>query len=77
MIVPAPYDRLIDPVEELSDLEADPGEVTNLAVDPSRAELVLRLRAALLHEADRTGGAHLAARVRRRLRARRAAGAPA
>jgi arylsulfatase A-like enzyme len=64
-------------VEELFDLEADPGEVTNLAPDRSRAELVQRLREALLDEVDRTGGAHLATLVRRRLRARRAAGAPA
>ena len=64
-------------VEELFDLRADPGEVTNLAADPSREGQLVRLRAALLDEVERSGGAHLAALVRRRLRSRRAAGARA
>jgi arylsulfatase A-like enzyme len=64
-------------VEELYDLDADPGEATNLAADPARAGQRDRLRRTLLDEVERTGGAHLAALVRRRLEARRAAGAPA
>ena len=64
-------------VEELFDLESDPGEVTNLAAGPSRAAEVRRLRETLLDEVARTGGAHLAALVRRRLQARRSGGAPA
>ena len=35
------------PVEELYDTEADPHEIDNLAADPTRAEELLRLRAAL------------------------------
>ena len=64
-------------VEELYDLDADPGEVTNLAAGAARAGQRDRLRQTLLDEVERTGGAHLAGLVRRRLAARSAAGAPA
>ena len=43
-----------DEVEELYDLEADPGELTNLAVDPARRNLLADYRARLAAALKRT-----------------------
>lgn len=42
-------------IEELYDIESDPEELTNLALEPSRAAEVARLRAAAVAELRRTG----------------------
>ncbi len=42
-------------IEELYDLENDPEELTNLALDPRYAQTLLRFRKALLAELHRTG----------------------
>ncbi len=46
-----------DEIEELYDLEADPDEVKNLALDPARRDLLAGLRARFLAELRRTGAA--------------------
>jgi arylsulfatase A-like enzyme len=43
------------PVEELYDLDADPDELHNLAVDPAHAEVLRRMRDALEGWARETG----------------------
>lgn len=42
-------------IEELYDLEEDPGELENLVLDPAQSNRVERLRAATLSELERTG----------------------
>jgi len=53
---PLKYIRTLvpDEIEELYDLEADPGELHNLAVDPVHSDTVKEFRALLMAELERT-----------------------
>lgn len=46
---------LLDEMEEIYDLNADPNELTNLALQPDHAELLQDLRQAAIRELQRTG----------------------